>query len=173
MGMPIGAAYITVSILAVPALQLIGLPVLVAHFIVLWFAQSAAVTPPVCLTTYVAAGIAEADPFKTALAGLNIVKGLFIMPFLFAYTPLVSGSWGERFIAFAFCFIGMIAFSSVMERYMFSKVPLGEAIGLLLAAVMLFTPLFSLRLIGLAIFVGVFIHQWGWIHRLSKLQRIE
>lgn len=168
MGMPIASAYIIVSILAVPALQLVGLPVLAAHFIVLWFAQSAAVTPPVCLTTYVAAGIADSNPFKTALSSLNIVKGLFVMPFLIAYTPLISGTWGERFVTFAFCLIGMIALASGLERYMLAKLPLWEAIGLGLASIMLFIPSLSLRFIGLGIFIGVFLHQL-WAFRLSKV----
>jgi TRAP transporter 4TM/12TM fusion protein len=171
MGMPISAAYIVVSILAVPALQLIGIPVLAAHFIVLYFAQSAAVTPPVCLTTYVAAGLADANFFKTAMSALRIVKGLFIIPFLIAYTSLISGTWGERFMTFVFCFIGMIALTTFMERYMLSKLHIWEVVGTGFASILLFTN-FSLllRLVGFGIFLGVFLHQ-RLTFRVSKVPK--
>ena len=158
MGLPIGAAYISVSILAAPALQLAGLSALAAHFVVLWFAQSSTVTPPVCMTSYVAAGIADADPFKTARAGLNITKGLFVMPFLIAYTSLVTGTWGERIITFIFCCLGMVALTSCVERYMIKKLSFLETIGLGLSCISLFIPSLLSRVIGLIIFAGLFFY---------------
>jgi TRAP transporter 4TM/12TM fusion protein len=171
MGLPITAAYIVVSTLAVPALQIAGLPVLAAHFVVLWFCQSSAVTPPVCLTSYIAAGIAEANPFKTAMASFNIVKGLFIMPFLIAYTPLVSGTWGERFIVFGFSFIALVALTSCMERYMFKKLCLWETILLGMASIILLINVsLLLKIFGIGIVLGIFLHQYKGFSNSNHLQ---
>ena len=61
MGLQITSAYIIVSTLGAPALMELGIPLLTAHLVIFWFAQSATITPPICLTAFVAAQIAEAQ----------------------------------------------------------------------------------------------------------------
>lgn len=79
MGMPTTAAYIMGSILAVPALQSLDLPLLSIHFFVLYFAVLSMVTPPVALATFVAAGIAGADVWKAGwIAVRNSFAGFFV-----------------------------------------------------------------------------------------------
>lgn len=79
MGMPTTAAYIMGSILAVPALQSLDLPLISIHFFVLYFAVLSMVTPPVALAAFVAAGIAGADVWKTGwLALRNSFAGFFV-----------------------------------------------------------------------------------------------
>ncbi|MER1965983.1 TRAP transporter fused permease subunit [Castellaniella sp. GW247-6E4] len=79
MGMPTTAAYIMGSILAVPALQSLDLPLISIHFFVLYFAVLSMVTPPVALATFVAAGIAGADVWKTGWIALrNSFAGFFV-----------------------------------------------------------------------------------------------
>jgi TRAP-type uncharacterized transport system fused permease subunit len=64
---------------------------LTAHLIVFWLCQDSNVTPPVCLAAFTAAGIAGSKPMATGFQSWKIAKGLYIVPLMFAYTPLISG----------------------------------------------------------------------------------
>jgi len=82
VGLPATACYIIVVTVAAPALLDIGIPILAAHFFVFWFGCISGMTPPVALASYTAAGIAKADPFKTAIEGLRLSFVGFLIPFL-------------------------------------------------------------------------------------------
>ncbi len=96
MGMPITLSYILVSTLGAPALTHLGVSLLAAHLAIFWFSQNSTITPPVCMTAFVAAEIAQEPRFmKVGFSTLNIAKMLYLIPFLFVFTPLVSENvWG-------------------------------------------------------------------------------
>ncbi len=56
MGMPTTPAYIVQVALLVPALVRLGVPVEAAHMFVFYFAILSAITPPVAIAVYAAAG---------------------------------------------------------------------------------------------------------------------
>ena len=58
--------------------------------------------PPAHSTAFAAAAIARSPPMVTGLNAWKIAKGLYVMPLLFAYTPLVSGSLDQALLVFAF-----------------------------------------------------------------------
>ncbi|BBM05973.1 hypothetical protein HAALTHF_41910n [Vreelandella aquamarina] len=62
MGMPTTAAYAVAASVVAPGLQQIGIPPLVAHFFVFYYAVLSAITPPVALAGYAASAIANTDP---------------------------------------------------------------------------------------------------------------
>nr|MCS5578976.1 TRAP transporter fused permease subunit [Gammaproteobacteria bacterium] len=62
-----------------------------AHLIIFWLSQDSNVTPPVCLASFAAAGIAGTKPMATGLTSWKVAKGLYLVPVLFAYSPLISG----------------------------------------------------------------------------------
>ena len=64
-----------------------------AHMIIFWLSQDSNVTPPVCLTAFAAAAIAKTPPMATGLTAWRVAKGIYIVPLLFAYTPILSGDW--------------------------------------------------------------------------------
>ncbi len=99
MGLQITSAYIIVSTLGAPALIELGIPLLTAHLVIFWFAQSATITPPICLTAFVAAQIAEAEPMRTGFEALRVGKALYIVPVMFGFTGLLSGSWPAMLFA--------------------------------------------------------------------------
>jgi TRAP-type uncharacterized transport system fused permease subunit len=52
--------------------------------------------------------------------GLNawkVAKGLYVMPLLFAYTPLVSGEWEQALLVFAFALPGLFAFAVALQGF--------------------------------------------------------
>jgi len=95
MGMPTTAAYAIAAAVIAPGLTKIGIPVLVAHMFVFYFAVVSAITPPVALASFAAAGMAQADPWKTSWTALKMGLATFLVPFMFFYSPvlLMQGPW--------------------------------------------------------------------------------
>ena len=89
-----------------------------AHMIIFWLSQDSNVTPPVCLAAFTAAAIAKSPPMSTGVQSWKLAKGLYIVPVLFAYTPILSGDWAAAFQVFAFAVIGIYALAAGMQGCM-------------------------------------------------------
>lgn len=88
-----------------------------AHLIIFWLSQDSNVTPPVCLCTFTAAAIAKTKPMATGLTSWKIAKALYIIPVLFAYTPLITGDWLQRLEVGLFGLFGLYAFISAIQGW--------------------------------------------------------
>jgi TRAP-type uncharacterized transport system fused permease subunit len=75
--------------------EILAAALLAGHMIVFWLSQDSNVTPPVCLAAFTAAAIAGSHPMRTGLTSWKIAKGLYIVPLLFAYTPILTGPWPQ------------------------------------------------------------------------------
>jgi len=118
MGLPVTASYIVLVILAGPGLMDLGIPLLTAHMIVFWYSQDANVTPPVALESFAASGIAGSSPMRTAFTSWKLAKGLYIIPVVMAYHPLLlNGPTGEVIQTVIFCTLAITAFVICLERY--------------------------------------------------------
>ena len=95
----------------------ITMSLLAAHLIIFWLSQDSNLTPPVCLAAFAAAGIAGTHPMRTGVQSWILGKGLYIVPLLFAFTPIITGGWIERFEVFGFGMIGLLAFSILIEGF--------------------------------------------------------
>ncbi len=89
MGLPVTASYIVLAVLAAPSMEMLGASLIAAHMLIFWYSQDANVTPPVCLAAYSAAGISGSKPLETGFESWKLAKGLYIIPFLFIYTPIL------------------------------------------------------------------------------------
>lgn len=87
MGLPTTAAYIVCATAIAPALTGLGVPVMAANLFLLYFASLSAITPPVAVASYAAAGIAEENPVKLGLTAVKLGITGFILPFAFALNP--------------------------------------------------------------------------------------
>ena len=87
LGLTITAAYIILSILAVPALVDLGVEPVVAHLICFWLSMSSNLTPPVAVAAITAAGIGKANPMKTSVIACVLGIFLYLMPFTMAFSP--------------------------------------------------------------------------------------
>lgn len=96
---------------------------LTAHLIIFWLSQDSNVTPPVCLASFTAAGIAGSRPMATGFESWKIAKGLYIVPLMFAYTPLISGSFLEVMQIGFFALFGIYATNALLQWY--SEGPIG------------------------------------------------
>ncbi|MDZ7663890.1 MAG: TRAP transporter permease [Desulfotignum sp.] len=141
MGLPVTASYIVLATLAGPALMDMGVPMLVAHMIVFWYSQDSNVTPPVSLASFAGAAIAKASPMRTAFASWKLAKGLYIIPLVMAYRPLLGMGdnyellhW-EVVLTMITTTLGLVAFASALERFCIRAATLVETVLFWLAAV--------------------------------------
>jgi len=160
MGLPVTASYIVLATLAGPALLDMGVPLLVSHMIVFWYSQDANVTPPVSLASFAGAGVAGANPMQTAFTSWKLAKGLYIIPLVMAYRPLLGVgpeysllSWDVAFTMITTTF-GLVAFAAAIERYLIRKATVLETLLLLVAAAGLLWPGYWPDIVGAAAFVA-------------------
>ena len=128
MGVPGLAAYVIVYVVAVPVLRATGATEMAANMFCLIYACLSNITPPVAMSSYVAAGIADSNMTKTSLIAMKLGVAGFILPFFFLNNPvLLYGSTEgvaltETLRAFATSSVGVLALAAglagmPMQRY--------------------------------------------------------
>lgn len=123
VGLPVTASYVVLIILAGPALQELGLAVIVTHLIVYWYSQDSNVTPPVALAAFVAAGIAGSSPMRSAFHSWIFAKGLYFIPLMFAYSALLmTGPPLQVAIATVTGCIALVGVAMAIEGYLMRPV---------------------------------------------------
>lgn len=137
--MPFEMAITVRPLLVDPAIQMNFL--LIAHLIVFWLSQDSNVTPPICLAAFAAAGIAGSKPMATGFQSWKIAKGLYIVPLMFAYTPLISGQWYEIVQIGFFALFGIYAINALIQNYAEGPLSLMMLLMLIIGCVGAFWPL--------------------------------
>jgi len=169
MGLPVTASYIMLAVLAGPALTQMGVSLLAAHMIIFWYSQDANVTPPVCLAAFSAAGVAGSKPMRTGFASWKLAKGLYIIPFLFAYTPILfEGPVIEVIITAVSGLIGLFGFTVCWEGYLLRRMNIGERAITVLATVFLFWPDNLIKGLGFIILAAIYLFQRVSIKRQAQ-----
>jgi TRAP transporter 4TM/12TM fusion protein len=164
MGMPTTPAYIVMVSLLVPALIKLGAPVPAAHMFAFYFAILSAITPPVALAVYAAAGLAKANLWESGWAAVRVGAAGFIVPFMFIYEPalLMINGWAEWHVslqALVTATIGCICLAAGMFGFLLRETRAWERVFLLAAALLLIKPGLITDLIGLALLVSVLVNQ--------------
>ncbi len=142
MGIPVTAAYLITSQLAVPILTSsdMGISIIASHLIIFWLSQDSNITPPVALGAYAGAAIAHADPWKTGWACFKFAKLLYIMPLLFAYTHILfTGTIIQNTMSVVTALVGTIIFSIMTIGFFMRKTRWYESILLVIAAFLAYT----------------------------------
>ncbi|MBI4182786.1 MAG: TRAP transporter fused permease subunit [Proteobacteria bacterium] len=125
MGLPTTVAYVIAGAVAAPALSDLGIKPLVAHLFVFYFACISVITPPVCLAAYVAAGMAGAHWFRTAVIACKLALPSFIVPFLFVYQPalLLDAGWPLVLWGFVSAMFGIVFLAASVIGHFLAPVP--------------------------------------------------
>ena len=168
MGIPVTAAYLITSELAVPILtsDQMGVSFVAAHLIIFWLSQDSNITPPVALGAYAGAAIARANPWQTGWACFKFAKLLYVMPLLFAYTHiLMDGTLIQNIFSVITAVVGTFIFSLVTMGYFVRKTRWIEWIALVIAAFLAFIDKFATFVIALGILAAVY-----FVQKHSKLQ---
>ncbi len=139
----------------------LGGMLLSAHLIIFWLSQDSNITPPVCLAAFAAAGIAGTKPMATGLTSWKLAKGLYLIPVLFAYSPLISGTWPERLSVFAWSCLGLYALAGLLQWRLDKPLNLLSAAMLLVAAgLLMWAPLATpYHIVGAGLLFAVIIWQ--------------
>ena len=89
MGMPTTASYVIAAALAASSLIQLGINPMATHMFILYFAVISNITPPVAIAAYAGANLAESDPMKTGVEAFKIAMAGYIVPFIFAFSPVL------------------------------------------------------------------------------------
>lgn len=122
-GLPTTALYIMLVAVAQPALVQLGVPALATHMFVLYYGVISEITPPVCASAYAAAGIANANPFRTGISAFTLGIGKLMVPMVFVYAPTILIVLPEYFTWASFlqvsitCAMGVFVIATAVSGY--------------------------------------------------------
>ncbi|MDV5169920.1 TRAP transporter fused permease subunit [Photobacterium rosenbergii] len=119
MGLPTSAAYVLVSAVFAPALIQQGFAPVTVHLFVLYYAALSVITPPVCISVFVAAAISQDPWHKVAGYTLRLGGTAYLLPLLFLFNPglLLEGSMSSIIMIVVFTVLQVMALSSLMAAY--------------------------------------------------------
>ena len=146
MGMPTTPAYIVMVALLVPAIIKMGVAVPAAHMFALYFAILSAITPPVALAVFAAAGLAKADMWESGFAAMRAAAPAYIVPFMFVFEPSLmlitpeGSAWYEMLWPIATAVIGVIALAGSLFGWLIRSANMIERVMLFIAALSLIKP---------------------------------
>ncbi|WP_026960670.1 TRAP transporter permease [Aliagarivorans taiwanensis] len=162
MGMPTTAAYAVAASVVAPGLIDLGVPLLTAHFFVFYFAVVSAITPPVALASFAAAGISGSNPLGTSITSFKIGIAAFVVPFMFFYnsTLLMDGDTVSVLRAGITAVFGIFLLASAVQGWF-----VGARANLLIRGVLVVAALLMISgglvtdLIGIGLAVAMFLAQ--------------
>ncbi|WP_017344210.1 TRAP transporter fused permease subunit [Halorubrum sp. T3] len=173
VGMPTVAAYVIVAILIVPTfVSDFNVPAITAHYTMFYAAILAGITPPVATAAVIAAGIAEANFWRTCGAAIRIAAPLFVLPVAFVYNPgLISMDVGAYTL-----YVGLLVLLGAVTiiyglNYPFKMRP-GRKIGArallaTLGVLIMVYPSNLAKIAGIAAFAAVFVAEKVMIRGLT------
>jgi TRAP transporter 4TM/12TM fusion protein len=177
-GIPTTATYIVLVAIAAPALGLLGVAPIVAHFFVFYYGVLADITPPVALAAYAGAGIAGANPFKAGNTAFRLASAKALVPFVFVYSPamlLVTDgfTWQAFAITVTGCAIGIVFIGAALTGYFLSNMLMIERLVTFFAALLFVAPGIKSALVGLLVMIPVLITQFSRYRTERKKQPVK
>jgi len=157
MGMPTTPAYIVMVSLLVPAIIKLGAIPPAAHMFAFYFAILSAITPPVALAVYAAAGLAKANLWDSGLTAVRVGAAGFVVPFMFIFEPslLMIGEWTAILQSFATAAIGTVCLAAGLFGYLAAVARMWERVFLVGAAVLLIKPGLVTDVTGAVLLISV------------------
>jgi TRAP transporter 4TM/12TM fusion protein len=89
LGLTTTACYIFLAILIAPALEKLGLNKMAVHMFIFYWGMLSAITPPVAIASFAAAGIAGAPPMRTGWESMMVGSIIYFLPFFFVLNPVL------------------------------------------------------------------------------------
>ena len=163
-GIPTTATYIILVAVAAPALAVLQVEPLVAHFFVFYYGVLADITPPVALAAYAAAGISGSNPFKTGNTAFRLGIAKALVPFVFVYSPallLVAGgfTWWLFTITLAGAMLGIASLGVAFSGYLIVPLKTWERWWVALVSFLFIAPGLVTMGIGLVLMLPILILQ--------------
>ena len=156
MGLPTLGVYVLLATLVAPGLVEIGIAPIAAHLFVMYYGMMSMITPPVAVAAFTAAGIAEADPMRTALTSVKIGWLAYVIPFVFVFSPglTMTGSFGFVALTVAAIVMAILLLSIALTGYFLRPVgPIQRAVALT-AGLLLCVPVNAFASAGIVVAVA-------------------
>ena len=152
MALPTVAAYLIAVTLFASAIQGLGISALVTNMFIFYFGVVAQITPPVCLASFTAAGIAGASAWKTGWKAFSFAITAFIVPFAFVYRPaiLLEGTAVEIIIAYCIVIAATYLLACGIAGYLFRPLKMWERIACYVVAFIFILPSSMSDIVGIA-----------------------
>ncbi len=165
MGLTTTAVYITLAALVIPAVVKMGVVAMAAHLFAFYFGLVSAITPPVALASFAAAGIAGSNPMQTGFHSFRLGIAKYILPFVFVFNPglVFEGTWTEIIMAVIGGFGGIYALTVTTEGWMLERANWIIRLGCAIAAVLMFHPDLTTDLVGWGLLGLMFVLHWKQI----------
>ncbi len=159
MGVPTTANYCIMASTCAPILIQLGIPVVAAHFFVFYFGIVADITPPVALAAYAGSAIAKSKPMKTAVNATKLAIAAFIVPYIFAFNPVMlfegDASVFEMALVCVTALLGLFCIAAALNGYLFKKINPVLRIVLIAGGLCAMIPGIATDLAGIAVAVAV------------------
>jgi TRAP transporter 4TM/12TM fusion protein len=157
MGLPTTPSYILMAALLIPALVKMGVVAPAAHMFAFYFAILSAITPPIALAVFAAAGLAKANIWDAGWAAMRVGAAGFIVPFMFVYDPalLMIGTWPEIAWRFVLSSAGIGLLAGGLHGYFIRSMPAWERVVAIIGATLLVVPAYWADIAGLAVLAGL------------------
>jgi len=161
MGMPTTPSYIVMVSLLVPAVIKLGAIAPAAHMFAFYFAILSALTPPVALAVFAAAGLARTSIWSAGKEAVRLAAPAYIIPFMFIYEPslLLIGDWLTSLTSLASAVVGVFCLAAGLQGYLAREMPAWQRALLIVAAIMLIKPGYVTDGVGIALLALVFVVQ--------------
>ena len=156
LGMPTTPSYIVMVSLLVPAIIKLGATAPAAHMFAFYFAILSAITPPVALAVFAAAGLAKTDLWKAGLAAMRVAAPAYLVPFMFVYEPslLMQGDVTTIVTSSVTAALGVMCLAAGLVGHFRRGCAWWERALLVAAALLLIKPGYLTDIVGL-ILLGV------------------
>jgi TRAP-type uncharacterized transport system fused permease subunit len=127
-----------------------------------YFAILSAITPPVALAVYAAAGLAKANLWQAGYAAVRVGAAGFVVPFMFIFEPslLMIGEWTAILQSFTTAAIGTVCLAAGLFGYLMGPARIWERAFLVGAALLLIKPGLVTDLTGAALLISVLASQF-------------
>ncbi|MFC1944002.1 TRAP transporter permease [Chloroflexota bacterium] len=160
MGSNVVVVYILLAMLVAPAMETAGLNRLAVHLGLLYWGTLSFLTPPVAISSYIAAGFGGAPPMKTAIQSTRLAIATFVVPFVFIFHPalVLEGSALDTFTLFIASAFAIWLFAMGIEGWLMRANRTTDSIARLLCIIaggMLLTTILPLQIAGGAIGVVI------------------
>ena len=175
MGVSTTICYIFLATMVAPALIQMGVIPISAHLFIFYFGMMSMVTPPVALTAYAAAGIADSDPMKTGFTAWKLALAGYIVAYMFVYSPSLNfiGSPSDIILTAVTGIFSIICLSAAIIGYFLRSLRIVERMLLFGAALTLMKAGYLTDIIGLVLLLLVIVTQIFRERKVALAQQKE
>jgi TRAP transporter 4TM/12TM fusion protein len=163
MGLPTTAAYVLGASVLAPPLIVLGVKPLVAHLFVMYYACLSAITPPVCVAVFMAAGLAKANWFKVGIIACSVALPAFVIPYTFHYNPalILEGPVADVVVGIVTALMGVFFIDVGVTGFVRARVNAVLRSALLAGGLLLLIPSLLWSAVGFAVGGAAFAVVWA------------